>query len=294
MNRMFNDEENEYPELSETAIRAYFTADNDRKRALKRTRTAIVVCFAVIGLGWLISLALNSVVAFSYPSQINSLAIFIGATFLLFVIGTISIVNKFKAQLLSDQEYDAWLEGTAQSHFMRALDRLGVDNDQDFGPILYVHGFILPGTRDASKFRLDDILFKVGRDGNFRYSINRYTYFHPIVNQLAVFIFEINAVNHSDYREATKEYFYQDIVGATTEDDHDMVLINSINYPYRIQSFALSISSGYNISATFRSQPLDNRLNLPIYNIPDVDLVDDTIMRLRRLIRDNKQGQQSR
>lgn len=288
MNRMINDEENEYPQLSETAIRAYFTADKDRKRALKRVRTAIVVCFAVIGLGWLISLALNSVIAFSYPSQINSLAIFTGATFLLFATGTISIMSHFKAQPLTDQEYDAWLEGTARRHFMSALDRLGADNDQDFGPILYVHGFILPGTRDAIKFRLDDILLKVGKDGKFRYSINRYTYFHPIENQLAVFVFEINAVNHSDYREAAREYFYWDIVGVATEDDQDMVLIGEVSFPYRIQSFVLSISNGYNISAAFLSQPLDNGQDLPTYNIPDVDMVSDTLMRLRRLIRDNK------
>jgi hypothetical protein len=292
MNMMVDEaEENEYLQFSEKAIRAYFTADRDRRLALKKAAITIFVCFAILGLGWLISLLLNLTISFSYPAQINSLTIFLGVTILLLSITAIDLIIRKKAQPFSDREYDAWLEGTVQKRLIKALDRLDIDKDQDFGSTLYVHGFILPGTKYAKKFRQEDILFKAGKDKKYRYSINTFTYFYPLEHQLAVCIFDINAVNHSDHRDASKEYFYQDIVGVTAEDDHDTVLINGSSNDYRSQSFALRICDGYSISATFHSLPVDTKLNLPTYNISDQGIVEDTIIRLRRLIRFKKHKQ---
>jgi hypothetical protein len=271
-----------YPQFSEKQIRAYFMAEENRKRAIQRIVTIMLISLGVLAVFWLLNLLSGSVH--------TALIILIGVLTLLLGAGSIAFVIKKIIPPFTDQEYDVWLESTVQGRLVKALEGIGIDESSDIDPILHVHGFILPGTKDANKYRPEDILFKKCKDGKYRFSINIFTYFHPTEHQLAVFVFDINAVNHSDRREATKEYFYQDIVGATVEDDHDMVKINSEAYPYRAQSFALRICDGYSISATFRSLPVDNRQDLPIYDIPDSDLADNTIKRLRKLLRDKKRG----
>ena len=84
-----------------------------------------------------------------------------------------------------------------------------------------------------------------------------------------------------------KEYFYHDVIGAETVDDHDKLFIEDKSYSYRTQSFRLKLCDGTAISATVRSRPLDDMTSLPIFDIPQSDL-DDTIAQLRMLLRTKK------
>ncbi len=118
-----------------------------------------------------------------------------------------------------------------------------------------------------------------------RYSINVYTFFVPMEHQLAVFAFDINAVNHRDHRSFIQQYFFADVVGITTEDELDTIK----EHTYRTESFALRICDGNRISATIRSIPVDPVPGLETYKLPDSD-VDRTISRIRLLLRAKKQG----
>ncbi len=271
-----------YPQFSEKQIRAYFMAEKNRERAIRIIVTIVLISLGVLAVFWLLRLLIGSA-----PT---ALIILIGVLTLLLGAGSIAFVIKKIIPPFTDQEYDAWLVGRVRDYLSKALEGIGIEETQDIESILYVHGFILPGMKDANKYRPEDIHFKKCKDGNYRFSINIFTFFHPAEHQLAVFVFDVNAVNHLDYREATKEYFYQDIVGATAEDDHDTVLIHSEEQSYRSQSFALRICDGYSISATFHSQPLDNKQNLPTFDIADSDVAEVTIKRLRKLLRDKKRG----
>jgi hypothetical protein len=102
-----------------------------------------------------------------------------------------------------------------------------------------------------------------------------------------LFIYDINAMNWADYREATKEYFYEDVIGATTEDEQDTIFINGMLFNYRDQRFSLRLCDGYGVGATVRSVPLDDTANLPTFDMPNSG-VDRTIAQLRMLLRSKK------
>ena len=95
--------------------------------------------------------------------------------------------------------------------------------------------------KDAGKYRADELRWKIGRDAMPRFSVNIYTYFFPADHHLAAFVGDVNALNQVAHNEKTEEYFYRDIVGATTNDEQDSITIKAKQYQYRIQRFALRI-----------------------------------------------------
>lgn len=187
----------------------------------------------------------------------------------------------------TDQEYDFWLEEQAQRVINQAAAKLGLDLSQVPGEPLQIHSFVLFG-KDAQSYRADELRWKVGKDGKLRFSVNIYTRFFPAEHHLAVFASDINALNQSAHNVKTEEYFYEDIVGATTGDEQDYFTIKDKNYQYRTQRFALKINSGDSIGATIGATPTDNKQNLPTFAIPDSG-VDRTVAQLRSLLRDKKQ-----
>jgi len=208
--------------------------------------------------------------------------VFLGAMIAAFIILT-------KPKHLTDQEYDAWLNRQARRGLLRALHKVGMDwlARDEIDRILCIRGFVLPSTKFAQPYRKQDILWKRGQDGIKRYSINIYTYFLPIENQLVVFTFDINAVNHRDHREQIHEYFLVDIVAVTTEEDQDMIPIRGVKHVYRTQSFSLRISDGSRVSVPIRSLPLDPQRNLPTYDLADIG-VEQAVAQLRMLLRSKK------
>ena len=168
------------------------------------------------------------------------------------------------------------------------VDEEGLTEYYD-GEALSIHGFALAGTKQAKKYRIQDLLVKTGKDKTKRYSINVYTFFVPMEHQLAVFAFDINAVNHRDHRSFVHQYFFADVVGITADDELDMITRNGEEHTYRTESFALRICDGNRISATIRAVPIDHEQNLDTYNLPDTD-IDRTIAQIRLLLRAKKQG----
>ena len=188
----------------------------------------------------------------------------------------------------TDQEFDTWLENRVREGLISTLRRLGLEHEiANQRKMLRVRGYVLPGMRDARHYRSQDLYYKLGADGKRRYSVNLYTYFYPADHRIMVFTYDINAMNWNDYRETMREYFYQDVIGATTEDDHDTLYIDGKPRSYRTQRFSLRLCDGTAISATVRSHPLDDIANLPVFDIPQSN-IDSTISQLRLLLREKK------
>ncbi len=268
----------DYTEFTGRQIRAYFNATEVRKLYIQRVAYFTLIGLGVLAIIWLIGFITGSVpIAF---------VIFIGVLLLLLSTGSIILVIKVITQPFTDEEYDTWLEKTVREHYLKALEGMGIDASEDTEAVLYIHGFVLPGMRNAKKYRAEDILFKKGDDGKYRFSINIYTFYHPAQNRLAICIFDLNAVNHSDYTEATKEHFFSHIASTSVEDDQDTIVIAGQEYAYRLQSFALNSSDGKSVSATFSSKPVDNKQNLPTFVVSDSVETDATIKRLRKRIVD--------
>lgn len=254
-------------QISEAEMRRYFTT--------KIPKGAIIT--AVIGaLLFLVGL----------PSQSGALII-VGLLVLLIGGGIIAAI--MSGSKPTDEEYDAWLEAQAQEVTNRAARKLGLDPSQITREPLHVQGFVLPGMRESTKYRADELHWKIGKDGVVRFSVNVYTYFFPADHHLAAFVGDVNALNRSAHNEKTEEYFYRDIVGATTNDEQDYIKFKDKQYQYRIQRFALRISSGDSIGASVDASPMDNRQNMPSFAIPNSG-IDQTIAQLRMLLREKKQS----
>lgn len=194
---------------------------------------------------------------------------------------------QWEAGHITDKEFDGWLESQALKHVTDTIRTLGLEQEiQNPKQLLRVRGYVLPGFKEARRYRKNDICSKRGKDGRWRYSINLYTYFYPAEHQIMVFHYEINAMNWSDFNETTQEYFYNDIIGATTENDQDVVIIDGQERNYRTQRFALQLNNGKSIQASIKSQPIDMD-DLPEYDIPD-SRIDQTIAQLRLLLRSKK------
>lgn len=259
-------------EFTEKQLRAYFLKNDTFKRLLRGITFSLgLLCLFAADIWMMI-----------FPILAITGSVLLTISFVLW------LLLKLGIRVPTDQEYDAYVQAKAREHLLEALRKIGQDNlsDAQIDQILFMRGFVLEGTKNALNYRAQDILRKRGKDGIWRYSINIYTYFYPVDHQLAVFVFDINAVNKKDRRELVQEYFYTDVVAATTEDEQDEITVDGTAHPYRTQSFALRICDGNRISATFRSIPLDHE-KLPIYDLPR-DNVEKTIAQLRLLLRTNK------
>jgi hypothetical protein len=265
-------------EFTEEQMRAYFTKDDSRKKRL-------LVVTIVLGI---LSLFLGDVDFFVGRVWIENpldFAYTAGAFLLIALIVWLTL--KFGIEVPTDKEYDAWVQERAEEYLRRALRKINQDelSEEEINDIVFIHGFVLAGTQNAKNYRTKDILWKKGKDNTKRYSINVFRYFHPVKHQLVVFIIDINAVNHQDRREQIHEYFFNDVVAVTTEDEYDQIGENE----YLTQSFTLRISDGKPISATIRSLPLDHEQKLEEFRLPSSSTVDDTIAKLRLFLRTYKQ-----
>jgi hypothetical protein len=205
------------------------------------------------------------------------------------LIGGGIIVSASAGRKPTDQQYDIWLKSQAKAIADRAIMKLGLDQSEITNEPLEVHGFVLPGMKDSNRYRADEPRWKKGNDGLIRFSVNTYTFFFPEEHHLAAFVGDVNALNQTAHNEKTEEYFYRDIVGATTSDEQDNITIKGKQYQYRTQRFSLRITSGDSIGVSIDAVPIDNRQNIPSFKIPNSG-IDRTVAQLRMLLRAKKQG----
>lgn len=262
-------------DFTEEQLRAYFTKDDSPQRRLAKIAFGMSI---VVALGGLFFIAY-------YPwFALVSLC-------LLVVGGFIGLIILMGIQIPTDEEYDSWVEKRARKECLKGLEEIDLEDlpEQDFENILVVRGYAVSGTKDEKKYLREDILWKVGKDGVRRYSINIYTYVIPLEHRFASLTFHVNAVNHTDHSQDIGEYFYSDMVSVKTADERELVTIDEIEYLYRTQSFLLSTNDGKGISVTIRSLPIDRTPHLPEFGFAD-PRVEETIRRIRRLVRSIKQG----
>jgi len=189
----------------------------------------------------------------------------------------------------TDQQYDQWVHAQAQAMLPRALAKFNMRSYQVTNQILRTHSFVLPGSRMASHYPEKEVQAKRGKDGQWRFSINVYTYFLPAEHYLAVYTCDVNAFDPPSHIEQTEEYFYSDIVGVTTHPLQDTALIGKRQYRYRIEQFSLRISNGdtIDLGASLKATPLDGGQDIPVFTLPHTGF-DRTLTRLRSLLRSRK------
>src|SRR5215467_1727020 len=207
---------------------------------------------------------------------------------LLLLIGA-SIIGLIIRSNPTDRHYDQWVHAQARAMLPTALAKFNMRRRQVIDQVLCTHSFVLPGSRVASHYPEKEVQAKRGKDGQWRFSINVYTYFLPAEHYLAVYSGDVNAFDPSSHIEQTEEYFYSDIVGVTTHPLRDTTIIGNRQYHYRIELFSLRISNGdtIDLGASLKATPLDDGQGIPVFSLPHTGF-DRTLTALRRLLRSRR------
>lgn len=258
-------------DFTEEQMRAYFTRDNTRKIYLAWASFAASILLFIMSQQYYPLLALFGVIS-------------LGVCF------AVILSLLFESRLPTDEEYDAWVQQKADEELQKALEEADKDDlpEDERNRILCVQGYALPGAKDARKYLPQDILWKVGKDGRKRYSINIFTHVLPLEHRITVMGFHINAVNHRDHSQTVGEYFYREIVYVRTTEENELITVEEAEHLYKTKSFVLGTNDGHSINVTIRSMPLIYQLHLPEFDFsrPEVEL---TIRKLRRYIRSIKE-----
>src|SRR5437660_8982 len=169
--------------FSEEQLRAYFKKDDSWKIKMLLLMFAGGICCFGVGHFWFLG-------DVKYPTA--------GAIFLLLAF-CFWLLIEYGTKVPTDAEYDKWVNNRAWKAFWKAWQKVDEEglveqNTKQFcEQVLFIHGFALAGTKQAKKYRAQDLLEKTGKNREKRYSINVYTFFVPMEHELAVFGFDINA-----------------------------------------------------------------------------------------------------
>lgn len=185
-----------------------------------------------------------------------------GATFvgLLALAGGIAFIVLKKKGIITDAEYDASVSSMLSNMQAKALNKLGVDEDEvkEIAPISF-DGYVYKGATEAKK----------GEDGLWR--TNKYESVMLFFSEHEVHCYTYNFDTTSQKQtEATDVYFYKDIVSVSTASDSIQVLGQNVDYEY----FKLTTAGGTALSVSLR----------------DVNNAQRSINAMRALLKTKKQG----
>ncbi len=211
--------------------------------------------------------------------------IFIGLVVLL--IGGGLLAMRLSGSKPTDEEYDAWVESQARMLVPRAIQKLGLIPEQLIRAELRFDSHIVPGSRGAGRYPVQEVKSKKGKDGRWRFSVNKFIYFLPTEHHLGAYTGDVNALNQASHVEQTEEYFYQDITGATTNEVQDSIRVGAQVIPYQAQLFSLKTTGGNSIDTPLGLMPVSGRTG-PSFAPPND--FDATLNSLRALLRSKKQG----
>ena len=179
---------------------------------------------------------------------------------LLLLAGGIALIVMKKKGIITDAEYDASVASMLNNMQAKALNKLGVDEDEvkEIAPISF-DGYVYKGASQAKK----------GEDGLWR--TNKYESVMLFFSEHEVHCYTYNFDTTSQKQtEATDVYFYKDIVSVSTASDTVQVLGQNVDYEF----FKLTTAGGTALSVSLR----------------DVNNAQRSINAMRALLKSKKQG----
>ena len=244
--------------------------------------------FSKIRFGWAIFLALAGGAAMVFGLSIGFDGELIAmAGLLLAILGGIMFlyaVVKFVSRP-SDSKIDKWFEEDLQQIHKHAVQKLGLGEDllgvkkeplRAIGPIWW----------SDSGVPKKDLLFKQGKDGITRYSVYEVLLIYTAEHVLAAYSCDFNTLKNVMLNESSYEFHYQDIVSVATRESSTSYTLPNKQKLVDSQEFSVSVSSGESIGVVIKSDKLNE---ITKGEIPFKDEVENTISRLRSLLRDKKQ-----
>lgn len=185
----------------------------------------------------------------------------------------------------SDTTIDKWFEEDLQQIHKHAVHKLGLGEEllgvkkeplRAIGPIWW----------SDSGVPKQDLLYKQGKDGVTRYSVYEVLLIYTAEHLLAAYSCDFNTLKNVMLNEATYEFHYQDIVSVATRESSTSYTLPNKEKLVDSQEFSVSVSSGESIGVVIKS---DKLVEITKGEMPFKDEVENTINRLRSLLRDKKQ-----
>ncbi len=161
---------------------------------------------------------------------------------LLLIAGGIALIVWKNKGIVTDEEYDASVASMLNGLQEKALNKLGVDEDEvkEIDPISF-DGYVYRGASQAKK----------GKDGLWR--TNKYESVMLFFSENEVHCYTYNFDTTSQKQtESTDVYFYKDIVSVSTASDTVKVNENNIDHEVEYEYFKLTTAGGTALSVSLR------------------------------------------
>lgn len=253
-------------QLTSEEVRRYFVATRTPRK------TMIIGGIAFIGLLlFLLGFAINIPVM-----------VIIGAVLFLVPLAGMFMLRK---PVPGDEEYDGWMNEKAAEIRRRAFRDLQINRAELKGPPLLIRSFVLPGAPLASKQPENTVLFKKGKDGQYRFSVIFFTYLFPGTRYIAIYTQYVNAVDMSSHLWQNEEYASHHIVRPIVRTTQEEILIEKEWCRCDIKQVCLAIANQEMIplGAYLAMKPVD-RDDLPVMALQG-SYVQEIEMSIRRLLR---------
>lgn len=183
-----------------------------------------------------------------------------------------------------DESYDVWLRAHARQLYKRSLEMLAIQPGSQ-GETLTIQSFVLPGSMEAKEYPAGEVSMKLGKDGQWRFSINIYTFIFCTPGFLAISKSDINAFQPFAHLDTHSIYSYSKVFGAGITQCEDIVILNEQALPYQMENFCLELTNGKTkvMSAVVKARPGGNARGAPIIMLPGTNF-DRNLSRLQQIL----------
>lgn len=157
-------------------------------------------------------------------------------------------IKKYKKTIPVPDQYEGWLSTRVQAMYRRELRQLGIDENQISEPVIFFHSCVLPGS-DAAKHYPPEHLHIKGRDNQWHFSVNVYTYFILTSFDISVIMFDVDAFDpkyHASEYNKNIILSYDAIKSVEKFNDDDIVIYNGQEYACQADTLCLRISDNFN------------------------------------------------
>ncbi|MGE0127253.1 MAG: hypothetical protein AB7U82_04020 [Blastocatellales bacterium] len=145
---------------------------------------------------------------------------------------------------IDDMQVDRWMQEDLNWIVGKSLNKTGLDRSEIIAEPLLITGPILWTTTGVSN---EDLLWRKGKDGVARFTIQRVTVILLTKQLLASYACDFNFLKNVTLNERADEYHYKDVVSVSTQEiSTSYTLPNGVSC-VQAQAFRVSIVNGENI-----------------------------------------------
>lgn len=179
------------------------------------------------------------------PQDTQNTVITITVVFLilLLVISCIRLIRYYLRLRPTNQEYDTWVRAHESPLHQQGLAQLLLDPSELIEKPQCIPGVVWPNSQEAEQYQNNGYpKIKWDRYGFPHASVNRFIFFYPTRDTVAMFTCDVNALPSARSFSRAQRYSYKEVVG------FQIVDLNAPGYPANVlQQFEIHFTNGQSI-----------------------------------------------